>query len=56
MPLEINAKIAQEKNDTKKSLKLTFGAVLGSLWEGFGTVLGLLGVLLGAPGALLGCS
>ena len=44
------------KNKPKIPSKLWFGRVLGSIWGGFGTVLGLFWALLGAFGPFFRCS
>ena len=41
------------KNDPKKLLKIRFGSVLGSIWEGLGEVLGGIWSLVGLLGSFL---
>ena len=48
-------KFAMGKRRPQNALKNGFGRVLGSIWEGVGTVLGLFSELLGASGLFFGC-
>ena len=47
---KMDANLRYEKNEPKKPLKIGFGRVLGSIWEGLGEVLGGIGSLLGSLG------
>ena len=44
------------KKTSENPIKIYFGRVLASIWEGFGTVLGLLGVLFAASWLFVGRS
>ena len=51
-----DANLRPEKNKRKNCSKIWFGRVLGSIWEGFGTLWSVLGPLLGAFWLLVGRS
>ena len=51
-----DANLRPEKNKRKNCSKIWFERVLGSIWEGFGTLWSVLGALLGAFWLLVGRS
>ena len=54
--LKNDANFQQEKTGQKIASKFDFGRVLGSIWEGFGTIWDLFWTLLGASGSFWGGS
>ena len=54
--LKNDANFQLEKTGQKIASKFDFGRVLGSIWEGFGTIWGLFWALLGASGSFWGGS